>query len=200
MPQPTLEWSTALADSAKGVNCPDGEEVRTEGCDEFTRVNSPVYRNGVEHMDDGWYELLEGHTLWTRKYGEAELNLSDCYPGHIYIFRYSSLGFQVQTCGRSSFASGSVNCLERGSWYQHACAEEFDIVVWTGSARIIKRGTTYSVTYLPDYRDTTLVLVFEGELSVAPVLALGEEVQDAEEQLGELGDEINVEAGRRDVR
>ena len=144
--------------------CPEGETLRRKGCDQFKKWDPRVYKNGLEHTASDWYSLDDGDTLTTNRNGRAELNLSDCYPGAIFIFKDSGFNFHVEKCPQG----GSGYCIPFGQLYVGACADEID-VVWTGSARIIKTSTTYAVTYLPDYLHVTLVVVLNGQVEVQPM-------------------------------
>jgi hypothetical protein len=165
--------------------CTAGNSSRTKGCDEFTRKDAQVYKNAALHTASGWHPLNKGDTLSTSASGQAQVNLSDCWPGEIYIFRNSSGQFKVEECEKSLMATSGY-CDAFGTWYVGDCADEFD-VVWTGSAKITKTGTTFSVTYLPEERGTTLVTVLRGSASVEPVRSAGTD---------ELGPSTFVEEGR----
>ena len=164
----------ALVASSCGTTppaCKVGSSSPTKGCDEFTRKDAQVYKNAALHTASGWHPLNKGDTLSTSASGQAQVNLSDCWPGEIYIFRNSSGQFKVEECEKSLMGTSGY-CDAFGTWYVGDCADEFD-VVWTGSAKITKTGTTFSVTYLPEERGTTLVTVLRGSASVEPVLSAG---------------------------
>lgn len=146
--------------------CTAGNSTRTQGCDEFKRWQTRVFKNSSEFALANWHPLNTGDALSTDTSGEAELNLSACWAGRIYIFKDSAANFQVQQCRAAEFPTSS-NCIPFGNWYVGKCAGEF--VVYTGSARIVKTGTSFSATFLPDLRQTTLVVVLEGQVSVEPV-------------------------------
>jgi hypothetical protein len=147
--------------------CTAGKATRTGGCDEFTRMDARVYKNSVEHTASGWYPLVKGDELSTDTAGQAEVNLSDCYNGHIFIFRASGGAFHVENCTKTQYPSSGY-CDAFGTWYVGACANEFN-PVYTGSGKIVKTGTTFSVTYLPENREITLVVALDGRLTVEPV-------------------------------
>jgi hypothetical protein len=157
------------------VTCPSGSGTRTSGNDEFKRWHTKVFKGPStssslpEFKCTGWHPLADRDALSTDNSGEAELNLSACWPGRIYVFKDSGANFQVETCTKSDFPT-SGTCVPFGTWYVGGCAGEFDI--FSGSAKIVKRGTSFSVTYLPDNRETTLVVVLEGQVDVAPVLSV----------------------------
>jgi hypothetical protein len=144
--------------------CAEGETLRRGGCDQFKRWNAKVYKNNAEHTAAGWYGLDDGDTLTTNVGGKAELNLSDCYPGAIYIFKDSGFNFQVEKCP----SGGSGYCIPFGQLYVGGCSDEIE-VIWSGSAKIIKTGTTFAVTYLPDNLAVTLVVVLDGAVEVQPI-------------------------------
>jgi len=141
-----------------------GEAERTKGCDEFTVLTPDVEKEGEEWTDAGWHPLSEGETLSVDSGGEAELNFSECWPGHMYAFQKSSGDFRVNQCGKFESDSGSFWCLS-GFWYV-SCEGEYTQL--TGSAQIEKRGTTLWVMYLPE-DNLTLVVVLEGEVDIRPV-------------------------------
>ncbi len=154
------------------TTCPTGNSSRTQGNDEFRRVNSIVYKgtsgsNLSEFNCSGWYPLASGDQLSTNNSGQAELNFSSCWDGRFFIFKDSGTNFQVETCDKASYNSPSIACVPFGNVYAGLCAGEFD--VYTGSAKIIKTGTSLSITYLPEDRLITLVIVFEGRISVDAV-------------------------------
>ena len=60
---------------------------------------------------------------------------------------------------------GTIGDCVLGTWYYGTCAGEFTI--HTGSASIVKNGTSLSVTYVPE-RELTLVVVLEGRVWVTP--------------------------------
>ena len=91
-------------DTAEPV-CPTGSSLRTSGCDEFAALHAEVLSNGLPHEAEGWHPLAQRDTLTTDAEGEAELNLSDCYPGHIYLFRDSGFAFRVTNCTAAEYAS-----------------------------------------------------------------------------------------------
>jgi hypothetical protein len=148
------------------VSCPSTSTSPKEGCDEFKRLSAKVYYNSSEHTSWDWHLFNSGDTLGTDDFGQARVNVSDCWPGDIYIFKKSSYGFRVEDCTRSQYPTSGY-CNPRGTWYVGDCADEFEI--WTGSAKIKKTGSTYSVTYLPEDRQITLVVVLDGMVSVEPV-------------------------------
>jgi hypothetical protein len=151
--------------------CAAGNPDRTEGCDEFTPLQNFVKIDGSSFTDPGWYPLDTGDTLTTDANGEAEMNLSECWPGHIYVFKNSAGAFHVEQCSEAEFESASATCVSFGTWYVGSCAAEFD-VIWTGSAKITKTGTSFSVTYLPKMH-LTLIVVLEGEVSLEAVNSYG---------------------------
>ena len=152
--------------------CPVGNSARTEGNDEFRRVNSTIYKgtsgSSLAAFDcSGWHSLANGDQLSTNNSGQAELNFSSCWDGRFFIFKDSGANFQVETCDKASYNSPSIACVPFGNVYAGLCAGEF--TVSTGSARITKIGTSLSTTYLPEDRLITLVIVFEGRVTVDAV-------------------------------
>jgi hypothetical protein len=166
------------------VTCPSPGIDPQPNCDEFKRLNAKVLYNSVEHTASGWHLFNDGDTLSTDETGQAQVNVSDCWPGEIYIFKKSGYGFRVEDCVRALFPS-STHCTPFGTWYVGDCADEFD-VIWTGSARITKTGSTFSVTYLPEDRLTTLVVVLDGTVRVEPITSF---------ELEQPGPPTPVEAG-----
>jgi hypothetical protein len=132
-------------------------------------MSSTVSKNSSPHSASGWHQLAKGDTLTTNSTGQAELNFSACWPGHIYIFKDSGSAFHVEQCNKGVFSSGG-SCTSFGTWYVGGCSAEFD-VTWTGSAKITKRGTSYSITYLPEIRNITLVVVLDGVVEVTPIVS-----------------------------
>ena len=146
-------------------SCPVGAAERTKGCDEFTVLSPRVEKEGALWTDAGWHPLSAGETLSVDSGGEAELNFSECWPGHLYAFEKSSGDFRVKHCRKFMSDSGSFWCFT-GFWYV-SCEGEYTLR--TGSAQIEKQGTTLWVMYLPDKDNLTLVVVLEGEVEVRPV-------------------------------
>jgi hypothetical protein len=152
--------------------CNAGASTRTNGCDEFMRVQSVVRKAPAggtfsTFTGTGWHPLATGDQLSTDSNGEAELNFSSCYPGRIYIFKTSGGAFEVEQCSEAEFTSASGSCVPFGDWYVGACAGEFTIN--TPSAKITKTGTSLSITFLQNNREITLVVVMEGSVSVEPI-------------------------------
>lgn len=130
-----------------------------------------VSKNDSEHTSEGWYPFDTGDTISTGDPGEAELNLSECWSGRLYVFDDSSGHIHAESCREADFNTSSIACVQNGTWYAGQCRGEFSIA--TGSAIIHKLGTSFSVTALPEVRETTLVIVLEGEVIVEPVLSYG---------------------------
>ncbi|MEA3308780.1 MAG: hypothetical protein U9Q70_04620 [Chloroflexota bacterium] len=148
-----------------GGQCHSGAPRREPGCDEFTVRSKVVYKNGAIQPATGWYPLEDGDELTTDSRGEAQLNLSACYPGQLFIFHDSQGAFKVSSCGKTDFEGANI-CLLAGVYYVNNCASED--VIWSGSARIEKEGTIFVITYLPE-RELTLVIVLDGKVTVQPV-------------------------------
>jgi hypothetical protein len=146
--------------------CPSGSSTRTQGCDEFKGWNAQVLKNSSGFTLAGWHPLTSGDELSSDNTGEAELNLSACWAGRIYIFKNSGGQFRVAQCRRAAYTTSS-SCIPFGTWYVGACAGEFSLS--TGSAKVTKTGTSFSATFLPENREVTLVVVLEGRVSVEPV-------------------------------
>jgi hypothetical protein len=159
-------------DNGGGTTCPAGNSTRTQGNDEFKRWQTRVYKGPFsvsplpEFTCTGWHPLSAGDAISTDNNGEVELNLSDCWDGRIYVFKDSGANFQVEVCRKADYPA-SDTCIPFGDWYVGKCAGEF--VVYTGSAKLKKVGTSFSVTFLPEDREITLVVVLEGRVSVEPV-------------------------------
>ncbi|GAB4528271.1 MAG: hypothetical protein Kow0063_04320 [Anaerolineae bacterium] len=150
-----------------GPACPDGGSTRTQGCDEFKRWQSQVFKNSSVFTLADWHPLNAGDELSTDGSGEAELNLSDCWAGRIFIFKNSGGHFKVAQCSKAEYPTAGT-CIPFGTWYVGKCAGEFDLN--TGSAKVVKRGTSYSATFLHENREITLVVVLQdGQVSVKPV-------------------------------
>lgn len=114
---------------------------------------------------DNWRGLSKGDAVKTDDTGQAEMRLVDC-SGSLYVFKDSVI--QVSTCTEEEQSSGLTTCAQQGSAYFNVdCAARF--TVDTLSGRVIIGGTAFSVTYLPEWR-LTLVIVFDGRVLVQPVI------------------------------
>ena len=156
------------------TTCTPGAGSRTQGCDEFKRVNSTVYKGLSSQASlpvfskSGWHPIVSGEAISTNSSGMAELNFSGCWDGQLFVFKDSSLDFQVATCDQVTYENNPLACVPNGAIYTNGpCPGEYTIN--TGSARITKTGTVLSVTYLPEKHDVTLVVVLEGSVLVEPV-------------------------------
>jgi hypothetical protein len=149
--------------------CVAGASTRTQGCDEFKRLIAKVFKNEVEHTAGGWHPLDTGDTLHTDENGEAELNFSDCWDGRLYLFENSVGNIRVRDCRKAVYYSTSNLCIPNGTWYSGKCRGEFSAT--TGSVRLTKLGTSFSITALPENREISLVVVLEGRVDVEPVLS-----------------------------
>lgn len=130
--------------------------------------------------DSAWHALSAGSLVTTDASGEGWISISDCML--IYVFQSS--GLVKAACPKSDYTGGNVTCaIEGTSVYNNDCAGQ--IIIQTLSAEVELQGTWLSVTYLPE-RQLTLVMVFEGEATVQPVLDF-----DART----LGNPIDVEEG-----
>ena len=132
-----FRWLTSC-----GGQCHSGAPQRGQGCDEFTVQSKVVCKNGAPQPATGWYPLADGDELTTDSQGEAQLNLSACWPGQLFIFHDSQGAFRVLSCGKTDFESANI-CLLTGVYYVNNCASED--VIWSGSARIEKKGTTFTL-------------------------------------------------------
>ena len=131
--------------------------------------------------DSNWHSLNTGDAVKTDGVGEAELQLRDC-TGSLYVFKNTKFG--VYTCRKSEQASGSGSCLAAGSAsFNLKCSARF--TVDTPGARVIIKGTAFSVTYLPASQ-LTLVTMLDGSATV-------QSVEDV--AADRLGNEIPVNAG-----
>lgn len=182
---------TLILVSCDKPECTPGQSSRTEGCDQFKRVNSTVRKGSASapslpvFTQSGWHPLNSGEAVSTNSSGMAELNFSGCWPGQLFCFKDSGLTFQVATCDQVTFENTPLACVPNGSIYTNGpCPAEYAIN--TGSARINKTGTVLSITYLPDKRNVTLVIVLEGSVTVEPVLDVN---------TAELGRPDNVDTG-----
>ena len=131
--------------------------------------------------DSNWHSLNTGDAVKTDGVGEAELQLRTC-TGSLYVFKNTKFG--VYTCRKSEQASGSGSCLSAGSAsFNLKCSARF--TVDTPGARVIIKGTAFSVTYLPASQ-LTLVTMLDGSATV-------QSVEDV--AADRLGNEVPVNAG-----
>lgn len=115
--------------------------------------------------DNSWQELGKGAAVRTDAAGEAELELVGC-NGTLYVFQGTLI--KVSACRKADAASGSATCgLAGTAYYNIECTGRY--IVDTPSGRILIQGTAFSVTFLPE-RLLTLVTVFEGRVTVQPVI------------------------------
>jgi hypothetical protein len=135
--------------------------------DEIVRL-SPVVWAGMPASSppllnhNNWQDLNTGDGVKTDASGQAQLDLVDC-DGQIYVFTDGII--QVSTCREEE--QGLATCVLAGTaFFNVKCAARF--VVDTYSARVTIAGTAFSVTYLPEFR-MTLVIVFDGMALVQPV-------------------------------
>jgi hypothetical protein len=140
-----------------------------------------VTKTGTVVNDNYWHPLDTGDTLSADKNGEAELNFSDCWPGKLYLFDNSKGKIRVRDCHKAQYDEVSDLCNPDGSVFSEKCRGEFSAT--TGSVRLTKLGTSFSVTALPEDREISLVVVLEGQVTVEPVLSY-----DPETKLGEALD------------
>lgn len=114
--------------------------------------------------DQDWHSLPAGSLVTTDDSGEGWVNISDCML--IYIFQNS--GLAKAACPKSDYIGGNVTCaIEGTSVYNNSCAGQ--VIIQTLSAEVELQGTWLSVTYLPD-QQLSLIMVFEGDATVRPVL------------------------------
>jgi hypothetical protein len=163
--------ANGCAPAPSAPSCVAGATTRTEGCDEFKKINATVYKNNSAFTGTGWHPLVAGDKISTNSSGQAELNFADCYPGHIYCFRDSDGIFQVENCNKASYSKvpRSGLCATLGAWYVSDCKQEFSIL--SGSITV-KAGSTFVLVYLPErqeLRELSLVIVLAGEVFVEPV-------------------------------
>ncbi len=126
--------------------------------------------------DDDWHDLNVGDEVRTDDTGEAELALVNC-SGHIYLFGGSAT--VVAPCRKHDFDYASGQCLQAGfAWFNQVCSGRF--VVGTLGAVIQAPATAFSVGYLPE-EQLTLVMVFDGEVTVQPVLDVDSDTVAEEE-------------------
>jgi hypothetical protein len=112
-----------------------------------------------------WTSLSAGDAIKTDEAGQAEIQLDGC-SGSLYVFKDGVI--QVSTCLEEEQASGLATCVQVGTGYFNVdCTSRF--TVDTLSGRITVVGTAFSVTYVPERR-LTLVIVFEGAVTVQPVV------------------------------
>ncbi|HBY96354.1 MAG: hypothetical protein M5U01_43690 [Ardenticatenaceae bacterium] len=117
-----------------------------------------------ELTDDQDRPLPAGGLVTTDANGEASVLIGNCE--RIFIFQNSGL---IKTaCPKSEVSSGTVTCSVEGtSVFNNDCAGQ--VVIQTPSADVSPQGTWLSVTYLSN-RQLSLVMVYEGQVEVWPVL------------------------------
>jgi hypothetical protein len=180
------------------VNCGTPEVVTKEPpeakakVDQVWREATVVYvghhtQDPLPTFDSNTAKTLNtGDAVATNVNGQARLELSDCSES-LYVFMLNSGALVRATCTESQKASGSDLCLTEGTgWFSGDCAGA-TTKIWTPTARIKFTGTSFSVTYLPEQRETTLVVVMEGSIVLEPVL---------DTATGKMGQEIQVDAGQ----
>jgi hypothetical protein len=150
------------------VSCNDG--TPTPSKDQVLRLTPVVWAGSpatnpplLDHYN--WMSLNEGDAIKTDEAGQAEIQLDGC-SGSLYVFKDGVI--QVSTCLEEEQASGLATCVQVGTGYFNVeCTSRF--TVDTLSSRITVVGTAFSVTYVPERR-LTLLLVFEGGVTVQPVI------------------------------
>jgi hypothetical protein len=118
--------------------------------------------------DDTWHAVKEGARVRTDEQGEGWLRVRDCMT--VYVFQKSEM--MIAPCSKSEYTSGSINCQLAGtSVYNNSCESRVKQIIETPTAEVTLEGTWVSVTYLPA-RQLTLTMVFQGQASIRPVLAI----------------------------
>ena len=117
---------------------------------------------------NNWESLATGDVVRTDDAGQAQVQLVGC-SGSLYVFKDGAI--QVATCLKEEQASGLATCVQIGTaWFNVDCTSRF--IVDTPGSRITIAGTAFSVTYMPERR-LTLVIVFDGAVTVQPVVDFG---------------------------
>lgn len=117
---------------------------------------------------NNWESIATGDVVRTDDAGQAEMRLVGC-SGSLYVFKDGAI--QVATCLEEEQASGLATCVQIGTaWFNVDCTSRF--IVDTPGSRITITGTAFSVTYMPERR-LTLVVVFDGAVTVQPVVDFG---------------------------
>jgi hypothetical protein len=150
------------------ASCNDG--TPTPPKDQVLRLTPVVWAGSpatnpplLDHYN--WTSLSAGDAIKTDEAGQAEIQLDGC-SGSLYVFKDGVI--QVSTCLEEEQASGLATCVQVGTGYFNVeCTSRF--TVDTPSSRITVLGTAFSVTYVPE-RQLTLVIVFEGGVTVQPVI------------------------------
>lgn len=116
-----------------------------------------------------WYDLLSGHVVSVDETGEAELKFGACSePAFLRLIEGSRL--ELSSC--SGEEVGTTLCLSQGlAVFDGACSEAYEILE-TPSARLLAKGTSFQVSYLPESM-ITKVVVDDGVVEVIPIDANG---------------------------
>lgn len=135
------------------------------------RYESGVSINGWKIPTESrlWYKLRNRDRVSTDLYGEAYVKISECTE--VYVYHQS--GMKLPPCSRSNFLSRNTRCFTKGfGAVNHStrvnCRSKIN-PIQTGSAEIVMDGTWFAVGYAPDTAHT-LVVVYEGEVLVSPVI------------------------------
>ena len=120
-------------------------------------------KSDFEPFDREEGEIHDGDLISTNDTGEAALKFPFC--DEIYLYRNSALA--KRPCPKTSGQSANVTtCAEEGTVSFDHCAS--NLVIQSESAEIKLRGTNVSITYLPKWQ-FTLLLVFEGTADLFPI-------------------------------
>jgi hypothetical protein len=115
--------------------------------------------------DDSWHKISADTRVRTDENGEGWLKLRQCML--IYLFQAGDM--ITAPCSKSEYASGHVNCQLSGTAvYKDSCGPQAEQLVQTPTAEVAPQGTWFTVTYLPQ-QQATLVMVFDGSVSVKPI-------------------------------
>lgn len=126
----------------------------------------PRDRDPLPNLSDNAWHKISGETrVRTDENGEGWLKIRQCML--IYLFQAGDM--MTAPCSKSEYASGHVNCQLSGTAvYNSTCGPQAEQLVQTPTANVSPNGTWFSVTYLPQ-QQATLVLVFDGAVTVRPV-------------------------------
>lgn len=130
---------------------------------------------------DEWMDLGASGAVKTDTEGEASIRIPGCTEP---LFVAGDSHVQLVSCRENGGSDTPTPCARKGTLYfSGTCAGT--LAVDTYSARVSSAGATFSVSYVP-LRRLSLIIVFEGEVAVQPVLDFDS---------GELASAVTVPAG-----
>jgi len=121
------------------------------------------------------------YQVTTNDTGEALLQ-GQGQMGSCRIYVYLNSILQKKACSKATYQGGNASCVEEGSVSFQNCRDHF---VSTPSGELKLLGTWALVTYMPDSQ-TTIAMVNEGSVELAPVVDTSQET---------LGPKIEIGAG-----